>query len=521
MRGSAKGLAIRGDNVRPWCSQGHRSAPGQQFCQTCGEFLQATQSYRISGGQAPVLDYQTGSFAEGLARIAEREQYWPAQPELAGSEPFEPEPAWPVQPEPDWAELAWPEPAPVPARAAWAAGPAEPLDRTRLPGAWRDAYPDGTVGLPPRHRGTSPAPSTPSPPPRRATRRILVTLLALAVLAGVVTTGAMILRHRALPTAQPPPRPAGPSAVHPAKPGSPRASRPAATQLAMGSWVGPIPIDLSAGHGILSGLSCPQPYACYAIDSAGNVLYRATSPLPVRSWQVTARDQHGGLVAISCASARSCLAVDTSGHALAMSQGQWHGVSYVDARSGTFTSVSCPVVAFCMAVDSGGNAFAYRAATRTWQPFTVDRGRRLTGVSCASRADCVAVSRGGSVYTYNGTSWSAADAVDSGRAFTAVSCGAPGFCVAADVAGRAAVRSGRGWSVAPMGLTATAVSCPAAGFCVATDGSGDAVSYRNGVWSAVRQIDGSSVLAAVSCPVVTSCTAADQQDDVLYYTSAG
>jgi len=75
--------------------------------------------------------------------------------------------------------------------------------------------------------------------------------------------------------------------------------------------------------------------------------------------------------------------------------------------------------------------------------------------------------------------------------------------------------------VAPMGLTATAVSCPAAGFCVATDGSGDAVSYRNGVWSAVRQIDGSSVLAAVSCPVVTSCTAADQQDDVLYYTSAG
>jgi len=83
------------------------------------------------------------------------------------------------------------------------------------------------------------------------------------------------------------------------------------------------------------------------------------------------------------------------------------------------------------------------------------------------------------------------------------------------------VLTGRGWSVAPMGITATSVSCPAAGFCVATDGSGGAVSYRNGAWSAVRPIDGTSALAAVSCPVVTSCTAADQQDDVLYYTSSG
>ncbi len=87
--------------------------------------------------------------------------------------------------------------------------------------------------------------------------------------------------------------------------------------------------------------------------------------------------------------------------------------------------------------------------------------------------------------------------------------------------GRAAVLAGRTWSVAPMGITATSVSCPAAGFCLATDGSGGVVSYRDGAWSAVRRIDGTSVLAAVSCPVVTSCTAADQQDDVLYYTSPG
>ncbi len=349
-----------------------------------------------------------------------------------------------------------------------------------------------------------------------------MTVLALAVLAAAATAGVLALRHRPVVTAQPSPRPAGSSVSQLAKPRPPATGRPSAARPATASWIGPVPIDLGPIHGILTGLSCPQPYACYAIDSAGNILYRATPPLPARTWYVTAQDPDGGLVAISCATVRSCLAVDKSGDAMTLSQGHWSGPSYVDARSGTFTSVSCPQVVFCMAVDSGGNAFAYSAVTRTWQPFTVDSsGGSLTGVSCAAPSDCVAVGSGGSVYTYDGTSWSAATLVDPGHAFTAVSCGAAGFCVATDAAGRAAVLAGRTWSVAPMGITATAVSCPAAGFCLATGGSGVAVSYRNGAWSAVRRIDGTVALAAVSCPVVTSCTAADRQDNVLYYTSPG
>jgi hypothetical protein len=546
---------VCGEDVRPRCSQGHRSAPGEQFCETCGELLLATQGHHATGEEAPVLDYHSGPFTDFLAGTAEPEpelaqpelaQPELAEPELAGPEPAGPElarpepvglePAGPGLAGPELAgpELARPEacdpfPAAASALAAGTAWTAQPSDQPHLAEPWRDAHADVLASLPP-YRDSDPPPAT--PPPRRLERqgrrgrRAAVSVLALAVLAAAIATGALTLHHRrAVTAAQPSPRPVGTSASQPAKRTSPAATRPASqvpAQLATGSWTGPIPIDLPAGRGILTGLSCPQPYACYAIDSAGNVLYRATPPLPVHNWQVTARDPNGGLVAISCATVRSCLAVGKSGDAMAMSQGQWRSPSSVDTRSGAFTSVSCPLVVFCMAVDSGGNAFAYSANTRTWQPFTVGSGGgALTGVSCASPSDCVAVSSGGSVYTFDGTSWSAATRVDPGHAFTAVSCGAPGFCVAADAAGRAAVLAGRTWSVAAMGITATAMSCPAAGFCLATDGSGGAVSYRNGAWSAVRRIDGTTTLVGVSCPVLTSCTAADQQDNVLYYTSPG
>ena len=158
---------ICGDDVRrPRCSQGHHSVPGEQFCETCGELLLTTPGYQLSGAHAPVLDYQTGSFADFLASSAELDQAGPAQPEATGAEPAG---AGPALSEPAFPGPAFPGPAlpgprfpgrrfpglPFPGLPY----PSQPYPRQPGPG-WRESFSPRFRPWPPTHR--------PVPPGRRS-----------------------------------------------------------------------------------------------------------------------------------------------------------------------------------------------------------------------------------------------------------------------------------------------------------------------------------------------------------------
>jgi hypothetical protein len=417
----------------------------------------------------------------------------------------------------------------VPSKGGSSTQPLEPVHATSpKPGSWPAARPDLLVSLPPFGREAAKAPPAEEPAPRRRSRWPVIAVV-LVVLAGGGTAGALTLVHRHSPrplAATPSPRPnsATASASAPASPAASAAPTGSPSGLPAGvpGWTAPVPIAqpaLHSGGAFITGISCPRPTTCYAVDSAGDVLVSTVlSATSLSSWHVVAHDPTNGLVAISCPTTGFCLAVDKSGYAVTLSHGTWSSPALADALPGTFTGVSCPSPVFCMAADSGGNAFAYTAASNAWQPYTVDTGGGgLTGVSCPSVSSCTAVDTGGGTYTFDGTSWSAASPVDVGHAFTAVSCASPAFCVAADANGDAAIFAGGKWTVGPMGMNAGTVACPGDGFCLATDGSGGVVTYHDGAWSTVTRIDRTSAVDALSCPALTACTAADRSGNILYY----
>jgi hypothetical protein len=349
---------------------------------------------------------------------------------------------------------------------------------------------------------------------RRPRLPIAAAVVAVLVVAGVA--GFMLLHHRSAQPASAGPSP-GAAVTASASPTSSRSLAPAARSA---RWTAPTPLDQEAaqiGNPAITGVSCPEPTMCYAVDSAGTIM----SSTDTGSWQTVATDSASAPVAISCASTTFCLVLDTGGGAITLSQGIWSSPVLVDSQSGIFTAASCPTSAFCMTVDSGGTAYAYTGSAASWQPFTVDpSGTGLTSVSCTSAVNCVAVGQAGDVFTYDGSSWSAGQPVGNGNAFTAVSCSSPVFCAAVDHSGNAAVLTGGRWAVSALGAAADAVACPSDGYCVAVDRSGGALVYRNGRWSPVTNIDGANAVEAVSCPAVAVCTATDSLGNVMYYSSA-
>jgi hypothetical protein len=454
-----------GEDVRPRCYQGHRSAIGARFCDVCGALL---------GPAAPglpaaalVTEYTSGSLLDILA-------------EDAGN---------PVS-----------------------ADPPSPGGRAAAPAQARDDDDASTltdfeaVDAGPARRGHG----------GKRQSRVPIPAAIVAVLVVVGVAGFMLVHHLSAPPAAAGPSPgaavtasASPSASHALAP----AGRPA-------KWTAPTPLDQDAaqiGSPAITGVSCPEPTTCYAVDSAGAIMSSTTTG----NWQTAATDTASAPVAISCASTTFCLVLDHGGGAIMLSQGIWTSPVLVDSRGGIFTAASCPTPTFCMTVDNSGNAYAYTGPAAGWQPFTVDpSGTGLTSVSCTSTVNCVAVGQAGDVFTYDGSSWGAGQPVGNGTAFAAVSCASPVFCVAVDHSGHAAVFTGGRWAVSALGVTADAVACPTGGYCVAVDGSGGALVYRNGRWSKAVNIDGANAIEAVSCPAVAICTATDSLGNVMYYSSA-
>ena len=470
----------------------------------------------------------------------------PAEPSLWEPVAREPSPA-PAEPQLDFAEPVASEAEPAGAGPKVGEGPSrtgatQPFDRSLTfpsssarptPGTWRSSAkpkdrpgPDGGVhhDVTPRMPGADEL-ATPVPALQRPRRtRVIVVVALVAVLGAGGTAGALALhRHYAAGITSPARHVAGANPATSAGTGSASPARPAASSAPRGSapspappvgssgWSSPFPVTPLHGGAVVSGMSCPTPTVCYAVDSAGAIL----SSTPPGGWLKVVTDSTAGLVAISCAKKQSCVALDHSGNAITLAHGTWSGPAIVDTGSGTFTGLSCPNSTFCMAIDSSGAAYADTSAG--WQQFTVDTVGSLTGVSCTSTKNCVAVDNGGGVYTYDGTSWSAVSAIDVGHAFVAVSCADKSFCVAIDQSGNAAVLTGGRWNVTSLGTTAVTIACPATGFCVAANGKGGAVLYRNGTWSHVSKVDGKAAIGSLSCASATFCVAIDNQGQALYY----
>jgi hypothetical protein len=198
-------------------------------------------------------------------------------------------------------------------------------------------------------------------------------------------------------------------------------------------WSAPLPIepaamaaaDLAQRAAGIVGISCPTATFCGAVTGLGRVLtYGGHSwstpimlePAPLQSQAL--RLGIPALTGISCPAPTRCVAVDSSGKIFTYNGSSWSGPVSADPSSvspgvdGGLTAVSCPSVSFCVAVDASGSAVTYNG--RSWSdPAQLDMTTGLAAVSCASDTFCVALNDLGEALTFQSRSWSSPRAIDT------------------------------------------------------------------------------------------------------------
>jgi len=129
-------------------------------------------------------------------------------------------------------------------------------------------------------------------------------------------------------------------------------------------------------------VSCPSASSCVAVDSAGNTITSTNPTGGAKAWTVRQVDlanksalSLAGFSGISCPSPSFCVALDAAGNAVSSTNPTTHmpvwTFDQIDAPiSGpssvsTLTGVSCPSTIFCVAVDYAGHAIVGTPVTRT------------------------------------------------------------------------------------------------------------------------------------------------------------
>jgi hypothetical protein len=97
-----------------------------------------------------------------------------------------------------------------------------------------------------------------------------------------------------------------------------------------------------------------------AVDSAGDALeWNGTAfsaPAPVASEPPLSGTDASGLTGVSCPTPTFCRAVDSIGRVFGFNGSTWSKGTLVD-NGHALTSISCPTVTYCVAVDRAGTAF--------------------------------------------------------------------------------------------------------------------------------------------------------------------
>jgi hypothetical protein len=221
-----------------------------------------------------------------------------------------------------------------------------------------------------------------------------------------------------------------------------------------GAWRRPA----NAGHGFLSGISCPSATFCLALGDPGALRWNgqrwATAPAPGHPDPLTS-----GMQELSCTSQSFCLAVGMSAGSRGRAQyatwngSTWSPIAAAPAPAGStlsaLTAVDCTAPGFCVAAGvflktPTGRA---RGLIETWngtkwtlaspQPL-VDLTFEGTDVSCATRSACMV--NWGSAFEaiarwFNGTTWTVAPYPGPGkpkdnRSVLGVSCPSATSCFA-------------------------------------------------------------------------------------------
>jgi hypothetical protein len=311
-------------------------------------------------------------------------------------------------------------------------------------------------------------------------------------------------------------------------------------------WTTPTPVDTSGGA--VTGVSCPNPSFCVAVDSDGDAIIYSHG-----LWSAPTTVVTGSLSSVSCASATSCMAVgDTptgnwdQGLAARYKNGIWTSMTVpLTGLSQTLTGVSCAArTDYCMAVGydfdggPGHDTVAESFDGHTWTNLPKARsagyatGDFLWGVSCAKPTMCVAAGFTGDrdyfgdmVETDRHGIWSFNKITDANHIggngdgyLQAVSCSETTACMAAGPGGYLFSDTAGQWS-APADVdgasTVNALSCTRPSQCVAVDGGGHVLTLAGGSWSAPLAIDPGHALAGVSCPTTSFCVAVDSDGEAV------
>jgi hypothetical protein len=274
---------------------------------------------------------------------------------------------------------------------------------------------------------------------------------------------------------------------------------------------------VSSSRASLSGLSCPSPSFCLAVDGAGRAVTTTRPTAGASAWSTSTINPGLTIGGVSCPSPHFCAAMG----------------------SGDFVATSS---------NPAGGSQAWKLKNLRLSSYNPDldsyQSDILTSISCASRSLCVAtrysaastnleVSRNPGA---GGASTWVAEAVGQPNYdfFDDVSCPSTRLCVAAGAQGGTVAVStddGGGFQLTRVeppryrnssGLIPSldGVSCPTRSFCAAVDVSGGVITTNrpaggSRAWSRRTQIDLGRSLWAVSCASKSLCAVIDLHGRVL------
>lgn len=288
-------------------------------------------------------------------------------------------------------------------------------------------------------------------------------------------------------------------------------------------------------HGPMSGIACPVPQFCVAVDTQGYAYVYEHGSWSSGQQIDTNRYPKGAqvsLTSVSCSTNRYCAAVDGMGYEFSFNGSTWAPGIQIDANGSLATSptvhylssVSCPQDSLCVAVGgpvwftTGGPGYAFAQSNESWsRGEIVDPRRPLTSISCPSKSHCVAVD-GDTSFTESSGTWSPGRNMGGGKAFFSISCPTDRFCAAVNEGpniGHLMTFDGRSWTQGPATASPngmSSISCSSSSFCTAVgpfDG-GYKFTRSNGTWSATPIAFATStrdILESVSCPSSGDCVA--------------
>lgn len=264
------------------------------------------------------------------------------------------------------------------------------------------------------------------------------------------------------------------------------------------SPIDPIPTIPGYGPASMTGVSCPDPSFCAAVDQSGNVVTSTDPHGGTASWMVSSVDHQAVLSGISCPDEHLCVAVGsiqkplgTSGVVLTSEApksgpGTWKVTELDNAYA--LTAVACPSSSFCVATDASGDVLTSSDPTggaRAWRITNlVPEFNSFSAISCPTTRLCVAVTQGGEVVTSTNPTGPArawtVTSLDGSILFDSVSCAGTRLCVVGGLSDHVYMTTdptgGSGaWDavrVVPQGEAAMfGLDCISAVYCVGVDGS--------------------------------------------------